>query len=222
MIKFFCLEHFIGVGMSSINQNFYSSLGGLWNIPGPDDGTGTPEEQILTIGTPTSTEASFGFVVEGRQLAFTVKGNFQYPSASKPQNLAEALVMVQVGDVTEQLLSLNGVIIQKELFTPAVSLNDFNLCETDKAAAARVYSGDDTFIGATDTAADDENSDTIDGFAGNDVFFGNGAGKYPDNFYGGDGIDTSVLRGKLSNYDIAPGTNLWNSYTNKSELKGSM
>lgn len=206
--------------MSSTKQNYYSTFGGLWNIPQPDDGTGTPQDQILAIGTPTSTEASFGFSVGSAKIGISIKGNFDLLSESKPKNLLEARAMTKGGVVTEQLLTWNGITISKEQFSPAASFKDFDLCETDKEAAARVYSGNDTFIGATDTAADDENSDTIDGFAGNDVFYGNGVGKYNDNFYGGDGIDTSVLRGKLSNYTITSGSDLWNSYTDKAELKG--
>lgn len=206
--------------MSAVKQNFYSVLGSLWNIPGPDDGTGIPQDQILTIGTPTSNLATFGFVVQGKQIAIIVKGNLQLLSESNPKNLLEARAMTLDGLVTEMLVTLDGVVISSEQFSPAVSFKDFDLYETNKEAAARVYSGDDTFIGATDTAADDENSDTVDGFAGNDVFYGNGVGKYPDNFYGGDGIDTSVLRGGKSNYKITPGGDLWNSYTDKAELSG--
>lgn len=205
--------------MSATKQNFYSGFGGLWNIAEPDDGSGKPLDQILVIGTPTSTEGTFGFLVDGKQIAVTVRGNFEYLPDSHPKNLLEAKAMIKSGTVTEQLLTFDGVLVSKEQFSPAASFTDFDLSETDKAAAARLYSGNDTFIGATDATPTDD-SDTIDGFAGNDVFYGNGVGGGDDCFYGGDGIDASVLRGPLSNYAITPGSDLWNNYSGKAELKG--
>jgi hypothetical protein len=205
--------------MSAIKQNFYSALGGLWNIPDPTSESSTPLDQILVIGTPSSTEVTFGFEIQGKKLAITVKGNFQLSSATPPKNLLEAKASAFGGTVTEQYFTLDGVMVGREQFSPAVSFEDFDLAETDKAAASRLYSGNDTFIGATDTPADGD-TDTIDGFAGNDIFYGNGVGQWDDCFYGGAGIDTSVLRGKMSNYTISAGNGLWNSYTDKGELTG--
>lgn len=206
--------------MSAIKQNFYAAFGGLWNIAQPADSSDISLDKILVIGTPTSTEATFGFEFQGKILAITVQGNFQYSSQSYPKNLLEAKsIMLSGSTITEQAVTFDGVLISKEQFNPAVSFPDFDLAETDKAAASRIYSGDDTFIGATDTTASDD-TDTIDGFTGNDTFFGNGVGQWDDAFYGGDGIDLSVLRGKKSNYKITPGGDLWNSYTDKAELTG--
>lgn len=205
--------------MSVVKQNFYSAFGGLWNLPDPTPGSSTPLDQILVIGTPSNTEITFGLTVQGKQLAITIKGNFESSTATLPKNLLEAKTYTTGGTVTEQFFTLDGVLVGREQFSPAVTFKDFDLAETDKAAAARVYSGNDTFIAATDTAADGD-SDTIDGFAGNDVFYGNGVGRWDDTFYGGDGIDTSVLRGKLSNYTINKSNTIWNSYTEKGDLPG--
>ena len=49
--------------------------------------------------------------------------------------------------------------------------------------------------------------------------YGNGSGKSDDIFYGGSGTDTSVYRGKLSNYTITAGA-VWNDYTKQSDLQG--
>jgi len=206
--------------MSAIKQNFYAAFGGLWNIASADNSSGISQDKILVIGTPTTTETTFGIEIQGKMLGIIVKGNFQFSSQSYPKNLLEARSMTLTGStVSEHALTIDGVLISREQFNPSVSFNDFDLAETDKAAASRVYSGDDTFIGATDTTAGDD-SDTIDGFTGNDTFYGNGVGQWDDAFYGGAGIDSSVLRGKKSNYKITPGGDLWNSYTDKAELTG--
>jgi hypothetical protein len=208
--------------LSVIKQQFIASVGSLYNIPDPSSVSDTPSDSILVIGTPTSTDLTLGFSTSsGKQIRIYSKGNFQWGTGAMPKNLSELLELQKLnpGFMTEQTAFVGSSQISKESFLPAISSNDYDLIDRNLAVAARIYAGNDTFIGATDSTSKDD-SDTVDGFAGNDVFYGNGSGKYDDIFYGGDGVDTSVLRGKSTNYTITQSSDIWNSYTKKSELKG--
>jgi len=62
-----------------------------------------------------------------------------------------------------------------------------------------LLSGDDVFLGKAALV----NNDFVQGMGGNDRFtgFGNSI-SYGDMFYGGEGLDTSIYRGKISEYRI--------------------
>jgi hypothetical protein len=55
-------------------------------------------------------------------------------------------------------------------------------------------------------------TDAIDGLEGNDTFIGYGDNNF-DWFYGGDGVDTSVYRGKFHEYTLMTQTSMWDDRT---------
>lgn len=70
------------------------------------------------------------------------------------------------------------------------------------------YLGDDWFEGSSTNSL----ADAITGLSGNDVFIGYGSGEDGtprDYFYGGDGVDTSVYRGRLADYRIELDQQIW-------------
>jgi hypothetical protein len=203
--------------MSVVVQSFSASFGNVYNIAQAPDPTSLPQDKFLVVGTPTNNEIIFGATINGTVIKGIASGDFQYP-LGLPKNLLEANANT-TGSATEFKIYANNVLMQKMQYSPAVTLKNSDLADRDKTVAAKVYAGDDTFIGATDVTKND-GSDTVDGFDGNDIFYGNGSGKYSDIFYGGNGIDTSVFRGKLSNYTVSTNSAVWNQYTQKSELKG--
>ena len=79
---------------------------------------------------------------------------------------------------------------------------DFVLDGSDFAYELSKLSGNDYFEGSSTTAFDDR----VQGLGGNDRFkgFGSTDGNVGnvDRFYGGDGVDTSVYQGKISEYAI--------------------
>jgi hypothetical protein len=203
--------------MSVIIKSFVASFGGIYNIPQAPDPTSLTEDKFLIIGTPTSAEMSFGITLDKVNLKGVVTGDFQLPSAPL-KNLLE-FNSNTAGTVSSFKLYADNKLMQSEDYSPSISIADSALEYTDKTAAARIFSGNDTFIGATDVTKNDS-GDFVDGFDGNDVFYGNGSGKDDDTFYGGNGIDTSIFRSKLSNYTIVSNSALWNQYTQKNNLKG--
>jgi len=203
--------------MSVVLQVHSASFGGVYNIPKASSGSPIPPENLLILGTPTNTKITFAATNNGANIEGELYGNFQYPLVM-PKNYSQFLNTVN-GTISGVKIYLNNVLMQTSDYSPSVGIIDEELALTDKTAAAKLYSGNDTFIGPTNITKLDD-SDTIDGFGGNDIFYGNGSGKYDDIFYGGTGIDTSIFRSNLINYTITPSTAIWNNYTEKAELKG--
>jgi hypothetical protein len=204
--------------MSVVLQVFSSSFGGVYNIPNASDSPSISPDKFLAIGTPTNTKITFGVTVDGFDIKVEGQGDFQY-SSGLPKNASEYVTYVD-GSVSGFKIYLNNVLMESRDYSPSVNIKDEDLAYRDKTSAAKIYSGNDIFIGPNDTAKDETYSDAVDGFDGNDVFYSNGSGKNDDIFYGGNGIDTSVFRGNLVNYKVATNSELFNVYTNRNDIKG--
>ena len=63
----------------------------------------------------------------------------------------------------------------------------------------------DYFAGSANAGGDDQ----VHGLGGNDQFISCGDRKYDDYFFGENARDTSMLRGKMSEYMVASGDSLW-------------
>ncbi|WP_322993517.1 hypothetical protein [Limnohabitans sp.] len=189
---------------------------GLYNLPKRPEDSSLPRDAFELVGTPTANQIVVKATYKGMLVQAVVDGNFQYPNGL-PTNLADFSAKA-TGTTTKIETSINGVVMERTVFSPGVDAKLENQAKSSKAAAEIIYSGNDTFIGfksGKSTAA----SDVVDGFGGNDIFYGNGIGEASDIFYGGSGRDTSVYRGKKANYTIAPAT-VWDEYTQKSNLPG--
>ena len=98
---------------------------------------------------------------------------------------------------------------------------DVVLDASDFAYELSKLSGNDYFEGSSTTAF----NDTVQGLGGNDRFkgFGSTDENSVDRFYGGDGVDTSVYQGKISEYSInsSKGTDqsphIWDSRVNTAD-----
>lgn len=186
----------------------------IFNIPSPPVPGGLRKEDFK-ITSATSQTLSGSASIEGYLLEVKLEGSFEYPNG-QPRTGADMDGVVYT--ISKQEKYFNGNLVEQLIYNPAVDGHTQFDADTELAAAQTIYSGHDTFIGATGADKDKE-GDVIDGYAGNDVFFGNGAVKYDDIFYGGSGVDTSVYRGKYANYTITAGT-VWNDYSQKVELPG--
>ena len=186
----------------------------LYNIPQPPEPDGLRKEDFK-ITSATSSKMTGGVTFDGNTLEVKLEGSFQYPNGL-PSTGADLDKMSYT--VSKQEKYFNGILIEQVIYSPSVDGQTQFDADTDVNAARKIYIGDDTFIGATGVDKDSD-SDVIDGFAGNDVFYGNGSGKYDDIFYGGAGRDTSVYRGKYANYTITSST-VWNDNTQKNDRMG--
>jgi hypothetical protein len=152
---------------------------------------------------------------QGVLVEVSTTGSFQYPNGV-PKTGADFEKIV--GTVTSQEVKVNGLLFEKKTFSPAINGQLNIAADTLTSAAQELYAGNDIFIGTLNPGKDGS-ADCVDGFGGNDVFYGNGVGKSDDIFYGGAGVDTSVYRGKSTSYTIATGS-VWNEYSQKTDLQG--
>ena len=118
-------------------------------------------------------------------------------------------------------LSNSGAPVRTEVFSPQISFTDFNktFYPTSNNDFISLLQGNDTYI--TSNNGNDTSSNTIHLYAGNDTIYENQKLlKYPDVFYGGDGIDTVVYSSKASNFSILTSNNIWDDQTQKANLSG--
>jgi len=173
---------------------------GLYNLPKSIADITLSRSAFQLVGTPTASQVVVSALHDDLQFTAVVYGSFQYPNGV-PAN-SEDIWKNGSGNTTQIEVSVNGVLIERTLFNPGVDTQLEIQSDSSKAAAQVIYSGHDTFIGFNSGKATSA-SDTVDGFGGNDIFYGNGIGDSSDIFYGGSGTDTSVFRGKKANYTMA-------------------
>lgn len=102
------------------------------------------------------------------------------------------------GTISGLVAYSGGVLLEEKTWAPGFSMWKFAYGGYDEDVTALF--GDDLFQGSLQYAE----NDTVQGLAGNDIFigFGDQAGFRGDIFYGGEGVDTAVFRGNLSDYAI--------------------
>lgn len=201
--------------MSITYQNLNLATG-LYNLPKRAEDISLPRDAFELVGTPTASQFVVKATYKGMLVQAVVNGKFQYPNGL-PTTLADFAAKA-VGSTTKIESSINGIVMERTVFSPGVDAKLEKQAETSKAAAEIIYSGNDTFIGFKSGKATSA-SDVVDGFGGNDVFYGNGIAEGSDVFYGGTGTDTSVFNGKKASYTIAPYT-VWDEYSQKANLPG--
>jgi hypothetical protein len=118
--------------------------------------------------------------------------------------------------ISSESVYVNNKLIETIEYSNSVSGKDSFNASSDASSNLykKIYSGNDIFIGSVDSAEDDK----ADGYDGNDLF--NGYGGSSDLFNGGNGIDTSVYRGKLLDYVLTKNISFWNPSTLKNDLTG--
>lgn len=200
--------------MSVKEQRYGTST--IETIPSPADAGDLTIDALSVVGTPTSSAITLGVFFQGKNVQLQLAGSFSYPNGF-PKTGTEVKNSGVSIDAARVLV--DGVLVEETTFSSPVHLFQFLFATDNSFHASLMYSGSDTFIGSLSTPIDGD-SDVVNGFGGNDTFFGNGSGRSDDVFYGGNGIDTSVLRGKKLDYTILAGGSIWNEYTQKGELPG--
>ena len=149
--------------------------------------------------------------VTGLPITATLTGSFDYEGT--PVTAVDV-----AGTLTSKTVYLNGELLFVETWADG---SDWLLGDTDFAYELSKLSGNDYFEGSPTTAFNDR----VQGLGGNDRFkgFGSTDENSMDRFFGGDGVDTSVYQGKISEYSInsSKGTDqsphIWDSRVNTAD-----
>ncbi len=176
-----------------------------------NDNISTPNYTALSdvlIESITPSEVTLS--VTGLPITATFTGSFDYEGT--PVTAVDV-----AGTLTSKTVYLNGALLFVETWADG---SDWLLGDTDFAYELSKLSGNDYFEGASATGRNDR----VQGLGGNDRFkgFGSTDENGVDRFYGGDGVDTSVYQGKISEYSInsSKGTDqsphIWDSRFNGS------
>ena len=158
-----------------------------------NDNISTPNYTALSdVLIESITPSELTLSVRGLPVTATFTGSFDYEGT--PVTAVEV-----AGTLTSKTVYLNGTLLFVETWADGT---DWLLGDTDFAYELSKLSGNDYFEGSPTTARNDE----VQGLGGNDRFKGFGSTDTDQNgadrFYGGDGIDTSVYQGKISEYTI--------------------
>ena len=148
----------------------------------------------------------------GVPVTFTFTGSFTY--ADVPATVDALVSGALSGTLSSKSVYVNGALNFEETWAEGT---DWLLGDTDFAYELSKLSGNDYFEGSSATGR----NDTVQGLGGNDRFkgFGSSDENSVDRFFGGDGVDTSVYQGKISEYSInsSKGTDgIWDSRFNDS------
>ena len=171
-------------------------------------------DALITSITPSEVTGSVQNL--GVPVTFTFTGSFTY--ADVPAT-ADALVSGALsGTLSSKSVYVNGALNFEETWAEGT---DWLLGDTDFAYELSKLSGNDYFEGSSATGR----NDTVQGLGGNDRFkgFGSSDENSVDRFFGGDGVDTSVYQGKISEYSInsSKGTDqsphIWDSRVNTAD-----
>lgn len=171
----------------SVIETGYSTYQ-LWNMY--DEGSNSGEMAQIYV-SPSSNANLVTATSEDGSLTVSLRGNFTHIGS----NLSELQ-----GSLTEMRVTQNG----SSWFTDQYNGGtDWQGLISSHAYSLSLLTGNDSFTGSMTGNVNDK----VQALGGNDTFTGYGDqsgnnNSVGDEFYGGDGIDTAVYRGNLSQYNI--------------------
>jgi hypothetical protein len=191
----------------------------LSTIPSRTSDSVLDPNQIL-VSRFTSTNMDFEIPNNGLIYKFAFTGQF---TSALPGYIPSTLA---------EISSLDGVIFKDELFqgdsllssrtySPGIDIDDFDAFDNQiLEGLQRTLAGDDVYYNSS--GADfAEGSNNYFLFGGNDTLYQNHPLlQYVDVFRGGDGIDTAVMPGVLTDYIIEEGDFVWDILTYTANLPG--
>ena len=159
----------------------------------------TPPHRGLTTLTDTIVKNYDENMVHALNLTYNATliliGNFSNTS------LTGTLADISGTIYTKYIYLSNGRLSQKEAWSEGT---DYVLDATDFSYELSRLSGDDIFEGIPLTGGNDR----VQGMGGNDRFKGyDNRDEWAEQFYGGDGLDTSIYQGKISEYVVTASAN---------------
>ncbi|UOD50407.1 DUF4214 domain-containing protein [Orrella daihaiensis] len=138
-------------------------------------------------------------IFQGTSFVFEVRGNFQFQGVPTP-------ALDTFNGTADSLTVYREDQLHFEERLPA-GTDVIPFIKGDYAFQLSLLGGNDFFAGSEFRHPDD--SDGVRAGDGNDTFIGYGSTEYDDEFYGEAGIDTSIYRGKFSEYTIEWSDNIW-------------
>jgi hypothetical protein len=209
--------------MSITLKAYGDSLWNLYTEPESGDFGGALEFDSNTFKfaqTSTLTTMVFETFNKSVTIRAQLEGNF-----SRIYSAGTSITDLSASDGTfttsKKLTYLDGDLIEEETYSPAVDVLLLFAADGDPTLVKlkELYAGNDVLIGSTEIGLLE--GDIVAGFGGNDVFYGYGDPvNSSDCFYGGDGLDTSVYRGKIIDYSVESANDIWNEFTLKSDGVG--
>lgn len=160
-------------------------------------GSTSPLTAVDVLVKNTSTSTRMEVVIPKYQITAVVEGVFSYQQPITDGTSASGLAYKMY------IYSQEGVLQSVETWANGSNVSDYT-----EAYRLSELAEEDVFIGSATYAKRDH----VQGLGGNDRFIGNGDVSSGDLFFGGSGIDTSVYRGKLSEYTITKVSDIPNSH----------
>jgi hypothetical protein len=164
----------------------------LGNLNASESGLSLSDIVLESIDANRLTAAISHPLAKG--LTMSATGNFSFTGT--PTDLSNV-----TGKLLTNSVFINGVLNETETWAGGANIQQL----LDFAYTSSLLLGDDSFEGSATFNGDDQ----VQGLGGNDRFKGYGDGQYSDYFYGGDGRDTSIYRGKLSEYVVKSEDAIW-------------
>ena len=140
------------------------------------------------------TQTGFVLTYRGNSGMWTMDVIGDFPQTDEPQTAADV-----EGTMSSNLGRLNGEFRFRETWSEKVAFYFSADSDLPFNQYLSMLSGDDLFSGVKGSGG----NDIAQGMGGNDRFIGyDNTSAYGDYFFGGDGLDTSVYQGKISEYVI--------------------
>jgi hypothetical protein len=192
----------------------------------PTNTAGDPNAISITKATPT--ELDYAISEGGVTYTIAVGGQFDLSHLTSPLvTMADANAAVAnntvTGTVNSWVVTSNGTYVLSQSYSPGLSLPVFSAFQDGNTLASftTALSGNDVYYTSSTATPTGGAWNAIYLYGGNDTFYENHVlMTYNDIFYGGDGIDTAVLPGKVANYNIQGGNNVWDSLNKVGNLPG--
>ena len=166
----------------------------------------------------THSKMVFGANYRGLEITAELFGPFSgvYPAGTP---VLRMLPDMNGGLITQTNTYINNEWIENVVYSPSILAVDLFNADSDATLISfnKIYAGNDIFIGST--APDNSSDDQVNGYGGNDTFYGFGDGG-SDLFDGGVGVDTAIYRGNLAGYILEDAAGFWNPSTDSNDLLG--
>ena len=181
----------------------------------------------VSITKVTATEMDYALTTPGATYTVAVGGQFDVSHLVSPLiTMADVNAAVAnntlSGTVNSFVITSGGTYVISQAFAPGLSLQAFGAFEDGYTLASysTTLSGNDVYYTSAN-ATPTGGASNVYLYGGNDTFYENHVLMTSnDIFYGGDGIDTAVLPGKASNYNIQASNYVWDSLNNVANLPG--
>ena len=200
-----------------------------------DHGSGTyvdpsntqTDPKAINITKVTTTEMDYAISSGGANFTIAVTGQFDLSHLAAPLiTMADANAAVSnntlSGTVSAFVVTSNGSYVISQTYAPGLSLPAFSAYQDGTLAGySTTLSGNDVYNTSANATPTGGAWNGVYLYGGNDTYYENHVlMTYSDIFYGGDGIDTAVLPGKIANYKIQASNFVWDTVNKVSNLTG--